>query len=119
MAVAKKKMAIASAKIKAQPITITYQCVSGTCVAKSKKQIMHPGDTVTLKAIKEDVTIVFDLASPFQSGDGYPASNPLFIQSGSPVTETVGNVLATYSYTFDCSNPDCSTSVQNPEMIVE
>src|SRR5262245_209098 len=95
----KKKAARSSKKrASARPVTIKYQCVSGTCVAKKKRSNLGPaGSHVSLVAVNRDVSIVFDLQSPFASGAGFPASNPITIPSGSKQLETVGSANGTFS----------------------
>jgi hypothetical protein len=120
MMVPKKKKAAASTTTAAAPktITITYNCVLGTCLPSKKKVHMHPGDTVNLVAGNRDVSITFDLASPFVSHDGYPA--PIVIPAGTThAAETVDTTIAAFSYTYSCSKPHCASPVDNPQMIVE
>jgi hypothetical protein len=107
------------AKTKTSLITITYRCVSGTCEPDQDPVSLNKGDQVYLAAGTSDVEIKFDLASPFQSGDGYPASNSIKITKNTTLPETIGNVTATFSYRCKCSNPRCASASNNPEMIVQ
>src|SRR4051812_20110037 len=102
----KKKAAAGGPKAAPKTITISYGCVLGTCLPTKKKARMHAGDKVNLEAGNSDVSIKFDIASPFVSGAGFPA--PIVITAGTAFhTQTVGTTQAAFSYTYSCTKPRC------------
>ena len=115
--VPKKKRAAQQAPA---PVRIKFECVSGSCVAKKKRTHMSPGNQVELRAVNRNVSLVFDLQSPFASGAGFPANNPIVIPSGTiHPAETVANgASGTFSYRITCTNPLCGSGIDNPEMVV-
>jgi hypothetical protein len=115
--VQKKK---ASKKGSKATVSITYKCISGTCEVKPKKRItVNQGDTVDMYADNVDAHVVFQLASPFESGAGFPSTNPISIPKGTHHhPETVDSVSGTFSYSLKCTKPRCLSSLDNPEMVV-
>jgi hypothetical protein len=116
----KKAVKKKPAKKKASPgnRTIVFACDDGTCEPDNDRKHLFKNFKVDLTASNIDVSLVFDLASPFVSGDGHPSTNPLKIAKGKTVQETVKNQSGTFSYTISCTNPFCASSVDNPEMVV-
>jgi hypothetical protein len=115
-AVSKKKPT--ASKKKTGHIKIKFKC-NGLCKVTRKHTHMSPGNQVEMDAINIDVRIVFLTGSPFESGKGYPASNPIVISKGTSDTEKVSaGANGHYQYTYTCTNPLCATPVEPPDMIV-